>query len=87
MSNSTGRLVSFATGLDRLVRYQRSWLRADLLGGLTVGAMLIPQSMAYAELAGMPPRPEQPTSHSSRVSFRVVKLAVAPGYLEALRGD
>ena len=45
----------FAPGLDRLRNYERSWLRADLLGGLTVGAMLIPQSMAYAELAGMPP--------------------------------
>ena len=47
--------LHYAPGLDRLVRYERSWLRADLLGGLTVGAMLIPQSMAYAELAGMPP--------------------------------
>jgi high affinity sulfate transporter 1 len=48
-------LMRFAPGLDRLVHYERPWLRADLLGGLTVGAMLIPQSMAYAELAGMPP--------------------------------
>ncbi|TVP74429.1 MAG: STAS domain-containing protein [Nitriliruptor sp.] len=29
--------------------------RADLLAGLTVAAMLVPQSMAYAALAGMPP--------------------------------
>lgn len=36
-------------------RYERGWLRGDVIGGLTVGAMLIPQSMAYAELAGMPP--------------------------------
>jgi high affinity sulfate transporter 1 len=36
-------------------RYRRTWLRGDVIGGLTVGAMLIPQSMAYAELAGMPP--------------------------------
>jgi len=35
--------------------YRRAWLRADLLAGLTVGAMLVPQSMAYAEIAGMPP--------------------------------
>ena len=47
--------LRLAPGLDRLLHYQRSWLRADLLGGLTVGAMLIPQSMAYAEIAGMPP--------------------------------
>lgn len=36
--------------------YRRGWLRPDLIAGLTVGAMLIPQSMAYAELAGMPPQ-------------------------------
>jgi sulfate permease, SulP family len=43
-------------GLASLRSYRRSWLRADLVGGLTVGAMLIPQSMAYAELAGLPPQ-------------------------------
>lgn len=42
-------------GLAVLRGYRRPWLRADVFGGLTVGAMLIPQSMAYAELAGMPP--------------------------------
>ena len=41
-------------GLKVLSRYQRGWWRPDLMAGLTVGAMLIPQSMAYAELAGMP---------------------------------
>ncbi len=30
-------------------------LRADAIAGLTVGVMLIPQSMAYAVIAGMPP--------------------------------
>jgi len=42
-------------GLGVLRRYRRAWLAGDLFGGLTVGAMLVPQSMAYAELAGMPP--------------------------------
>ena len=36
--------------------YRSAWWRGDLIGGLTVGAMLVPQSMAYAELAGMPPQ-------------------------------
>ncbi len=35
--------------------YQRGWLRADLVAGLTVCAILVPEGMAYAELAGMPP--------------------------------
>ena len=39
---------------DWVRRYQRGWLRGDLLAGVTVTAYLIPQVMAYAELAGLP---------------------------------
>ncbi|HSO65797.1 MAG TPA: SulP family inorganic anion transporter, partial [Ornithinibacter sp.] len=49
------RLDALTPGIAVLRGYQRGWLRPDLVAGLTVGAMLIPQSMAYAELAGMPP--------------------------------
>ena len=35
--------------------YNQTHLRADILSGLTVALVLIPQSMAYAELAGLPP--------------------------------
>jgi sulfate permease, SulP family len=35
--------------------YQRSWLRSDIIAGLTVCAILVPEGMAYAQLAGMPP--------------------------------
>lgn len=35
--------------------YDRADLRSDLAAGLTVGAMLVPQAMAYALLAGLPP--------------------------------
>jgi high affinity sulfate transporter 1 len=35
--------------------YQRAWLRADFIAGLTIVALLIPEGMAYAELAGVPP--------------------------------
>jgi SulP family sulfate permease len=35
--------------------YQRQWFRSDVAAGLTVGAMLVPQAMAYALLAGLPP--------------------------------
>src|SRR5438094_9821919 len=34
--------------------YQRSWLRRDLLAGLVLTTLLVPQGMAYAELAGLP---------------------------------
>ncbi len=35
--------------------YERGDLRSDLAAGATVGAMLVPQGMAYALLAGLPP--------------------------------
>lgn len=41
--------------LDQLRDYDRGRLRSDLSAGLTVGVMLIPQGMAYALIAGMPP--------------------------------
>lgn len=43
-------------GLTLLRRYQRAWLVPDLVAGLTVGAMLVPQSMGYADLAGLAPQ-------------------------------
>ncbi|MEV2241959.1 sulfate permease [Micromonospora sp. NPDC049891] len=41
--------------LGWLRHYDRRALRHDLIAGLTVAVMLVPQSMAYAALAGMPP--------------------------------
>ena len=35
--------------------YKKPWYTKDLIAGLTVGIMLIPQAMAYALLAGLPP--------------------------------
>lgn len=42
-------------GVATLRRYERSWLRGDLLAGITVAAYLVPQVMAYAVVAGLPP--------------------------------
>ena len=42
--------------LNWLPGYDRAWLRGDILAGLTVLALLIPEGMAYAEIAGMPPQ-------------------------------
>ncbi|MFI7413405.1 SulP family inorganic anion transporter [Streptomyces sp. NPDC049627] len=44
-----------APGLSTLTGYRRSWLRGDLLAGVTVAAYLVPQVMAYAGVAGLPP--------------------------------
>jgi high affinity sulfate transporter 1 len=51
-----GELVgSAAPGLRLLSSYRRSWLSKDLVAGLVLTALLVPQGMAYAELAGLPP--------------------------------
>lgn len=35
--------------------YSPSWIRSDVLAGLTVWAVLVPESLAYATIAGVPP--------------------------------
>jgi sulfate permease, SulP family len=42
--------------LDWARRYQRADLAGDLMAGLIVAIMLVPQGMAYALLAGLPPQ-------------------------------
>jgi len=51
---SSGRFFS-APSLNRLRHYNRGWLRPDIIAGITVAAYLIPQTMAYAEIAGLSP--------------------------------
>jgi high affinity sulfate transporter 1 len=40
--------------LDWLPRYDRAWLAGDTVAGLSVWALLVPQSLAYASLVGVP---------------------------------
>ncbi|MDJ0528841.1 MAG: solute carrier family 26 protein [Microcystis sp. M53600_WE12] len=42
-------------GLKRLRSYRSAWLRGDIIAGITVAAYLVPQCLAYAELAGVQP--------------------------------
>ncbi|HEX5543158.1 MAG TPA: sulfate permease [Micromonospora sp.] len=48
-------LARFIPLLGWFRNYHRGVLRNDLIAGLTVAVMLVPQSMAYAALAGLPP--------------------------------
>ncbi len=41
-------------GVRVLANYRRSWLRRDVVAGLVLTTLLVPQGMAYAELAGLP---------------------------------
>ena len=47
-------LQSYVPILDWLPSYQRSWLRTDLMAGLAVWAMTVPQALAYAGIANVP---------------------------------
>jgi len=49
------RVERWVPGTGVLRTYQKQWLRADLVAGVVLAAILVPQGMAYAELAGLPP--------------------------------
>ena len=51
MAEATKRRLVFAS----LRGYQRSSLRSDVIAGLTVWAVLVPESLAYATIAGVSP--------------------------------
>ena len=38
-----------------LIPYRREWLAKDVVAGIVLSTLLVPQGMAYAELAGLPP--------------------------------
>jgi high affinity sulfate transporter 1 len=47
-------LARHVPGLALISHFQRSWIRPDVVAGLILAAILVPQGMAYAELAGLP---------------------------------
>ena len=48
-------LATWVPGLATIRTYRRGWLRHDLVAGLVLTTLLVPQGMAYASLAGLPP--------------------------------
>jgi high affinity sulfate transporter 1 len=53
-SRST-QLRRVVPGISLLRTYKREWFRHDLVAGLVLTTLLVPQGMAYAGLAGLPP--------------------------------
>src|SRR6476661_6763765 len=41
-------------GARAIASYRRAWLPRDLVAGVVLTTLLVPQGMAYAELAGLP---------------------------------
>ena len=48
-------VFSWLPGLQAVRSYQRRWLVKDVVAGVVLTTLLVPQGMAYAELAGLPP--------------------------------
>ena len=46
-------LISLFPILKWILHYNIRWLYGDLVAGITVGVVLVPQSMSYAQLAGL----------------------------------
>ncbi len=49
-----GRLARILPILDWAPRYRREWLRPDVVAGLAVAALVVPKSLGYAGIAGVP---------------------------------
>ena len=48
-------LRRWVPGLGVIASYRRQWLAKDIIAGVVLTTLLVPQGMAYAELAGLPP--------------------------------
>jgi high affinity sulfate transporter 1 len=49
------QMLTWVPGIRTVTSYRRAWLAKDLVAGIVLTAILVPQGMAYAELAGLPP--------------------------------
>ncbi len=74
--------------LNWLPNYKRAYLSGDISAGLTVGIMLIPQGMAYAMIAGLPPVFGLYASLVPQVIYAIMgtsrQLAVGPVAMDSL---
>jgi SulP family sulfate permease len=49
-------LTRFVPIIGWLPSYQTAWLAADVIAGLTLWGLVVPEAMAYAGIAGLPPQ-------------------------------
>ena len=54
MSEAQGRVTRLLPIVGWLRTYDRSWLRGDLIAGVTVAALIVPKNLGYAGIAGIP---------------------------------
>ncbi len=81
-------LKSYLPIFQWLPNYKKSYLSGDIGAGLTVGIMLIPQGMAYAMIAGLPPVFGLYASLVPQVIYAIMgtsrQLAVGPVAMDSL---
>lgn len=53
---TASHLKAYVPILSWLPSYQRAWLAADVIAGLTLWGLVVPEAMAYAGIAGLPPQ-------------------------------
>lgn len=74
--------------IDWLTNYKKDWLKGDINAGLTVGIMLIPQGIAYAMIAGLPPIYGLYTAMIPQIVYAIFgtsrQLAVGPVAMDSL---
>ena len=64
-------------GFRMLATYRRAWLLKDLIAGVVLTTLLVPQGMAYAELAGLPA--DHRPVHVDHVPARPTRSSAPPG--------
>lgn len=75
-----------APGLVHRLRCDRSWLRADLMAGVSAAAVALPAGIAYAELTRMPPRDWHLLGPFPAARSRAVRV-IAPAHPRPRCGD
>ncbi len=74
--------------LDWLPNYQKAWFKGDLFAGITIGVMLIPQGIAYAIIAGLPPIYGLYTAMIPQIVYAFLgtsrQLAIGPAAMDSL---
>ncbi|MGP0032369.1 MAG: SulP family inorganic anion transporter [Acidimicrobiales bacterium] len=64
-------ITRWIPGIRAVRTYERHWARSDVVAGVVLAAILVPQGLAYAELAGLPPVTGLYTSIGCLVGYAV----------------
>lgn len=82
------RLEKHIPILQWLPYYKKAWLKNDVFAGLTIGVILIPQGIAYAIIAGLPPIYGLYTAMIPQIVYALLgtsrQLAIGPAAMDSL---